>query len=76
MLAHHKKRDVLLSYATGEHSASWERSRYLDYGEEDDKFISNLVITCSASEDRDCVKTFYNKKQMKQKLISEKMLFR
>lgn len=57
-----EKRDVLLSYATGEHSASWERSRYLDYGEEDDNFISNLVITCSASEDRDCVKTFYNKK--------------
>lgn len=57
-----EKRDVLLSYATGEHSASWERSRYLNYGEEDDNFISNLVITCSASEDRDCVKTFYSKK--------------
>lgn len=57
-----EKRDVLLSYATGEHSASWERSRYLNYGEEDDNFISNLVITCSASEDRDCVKNFYSKK--------------
>lgn len=57
-----EKRDVLLSYATGEHSASWERSRYLDYGEEDDNFLSNLVITCSASEDRDCVKKFYSKK--------------
>lgn len=56
-----EKRDILLMAAgTGSSTPEFDRELYLRNGKETDAFLSDLVRTCKASKDRDCVKDFYS----------------
>ncbi|PTA90966.1 hypothetical protein C9415_21610 [Kluyvera sp. Nf5] len=56
-----EKRDILLTDATiGSRTPLFERELLLSNGKETDAFLSDLIRTCKASEDRDCVKDFYS----------------